>query len=110
VYLQICKAAEADGASLWQKFYHITLPLLKPVLLIATLLSCLWTFNDFNVIYILTKGGPVNSTDILITFIYKYAFSFLKFGPAAAMAVVAFAILLILSLLYAWFYFKSERY
>jgi len=104
------EAAEADGANLWQKFYHITLPLLKPVLLIATLLSCLWTFNDFNVIYILTRGGPVNSTDILITFIYKYAFSFLKFGPAAAMAVVAFAILLILSLLYAWFYFKSERY
>ena len=104
------EAAEADGASLWQKFYHITLPLLKPVLLIATLLSCLWTFNDFNVIYILTRGGPVNSTDILITFIYKYAFSFLKFGPAAAMAVVTFAILLILSLLYAWFYFKSERY
>ncbi len=104
------ESAEVDGTNLWQKFYHITLPLLKPVLLIATLLSCLWTFNDFNVIYILTKGGPVNSTDILITFIYKYAFNFLKFGPAAAMAVVTFAILLVLSLLYAWFYFKSERY
>jgi len=104
------EAAEVDGTNLWQKFYHVTLPLLKPVLLIATLLSCLWTFNDFNVIYILTKGGPVNSTDILITFIYKYAFAFLKFGPAAAMAVITFAILLILSLLYAWFYFKGERY
>jgi len=104
------EAAEVDGTNLWQRFYHITLPLLKPVLLIATLLSCLWTFNDFNVIYILTKGGPVNSTDILITFIYKYAFTFLKFGPAAAMAVITFAILLILSLLYARFYFKGERY
>jgi len=104
------EVAEVDGTNLWQKFYHITLPLLKPVLLIATLLSSLWTFNDFNVIYILTKGGPVNSTDILITFIYKYAFTFLKFGRAAAMAVITFGILLILSLLYAWFYFKAERY
>jgi len=104
------EAAEVDGTNLWQKFYHVTLPLLKPVLLIATLLSSLWTFNDFNVIYILTKGGPANSTDILITFIYKYAFTFLKFGPAAAMAVITFAILLILSLVYARFYFKGERY
>jgi len=107
--LNLYEAAEVDGTNLWQKFYHVTLPLLKPVLLIATLLSCLWTFNDFNVIYILTKGGPINSTDILITSIYKYAFTFLKFGPAAAMAVVTFAILLILSLLYARFYFKGER-
>jgi len=103
------EAAQVDGTNLWQKFYYITLPLLKPVLLIATLLSSLWTFNDFNVIYILTKGGPVNSTDILITFIYKYAFTFLKFGPASAMAVVTFAILLVLSLIYARFYFKIER-
>jgi len=93
------EAAEVDGANIWQRFYRITLPLLKPVLLIATLLSALWTFNDFNVIYILTKGGPVNSTDILITFIYKYAFSFLKFGPAAAMAVDTIGILLIISLI-----------
>ena len=103
------ESAEVDGATLGRKFYYITLPLLKPVILIATLLSALWTFNDFNVIYILTKGGPANSTDILITFIYKYGFKFLKFGPAAAMAIVTFAILLVLSLTYAWFYFKGER-
>lgn len=82
--------------------------MLKRVLLIATLLSALWTFNDFNVIYILTKGGPVNKTDILITFIYKYSFQFLRFGPAAAMAVITFAILLTVSLIYAWYYFRSE--
>ena len=92
-----------------QKLIHITLPMLRNVLLVATLLSSLWTFNDFNVIYILTKGGPVNKTDILITFIYKYSFQFLRFGPAAAMAVITFVILLTVSLVYAFFYFRSEE-
>ncbi len=105
----IYESAEVDGASAWVTFWQITVPMLKRVLLVATLLSSLWTFNDFNVIYILTKGGPVNKTDILITFIYKYSFQFLKFGPAAAMAVITFAILLTVSLIYARFYFRSEE-
>jgi multiple sugar transport system permease protein len=105
----IYESAKVDGASAWVTFWRITVPMLKRVLLVATLLSSLWTFNDFNVIYILTKGGPVNKTDILITFIYKYSFQFLKFGPAAAMAVITFAILLTVSLIYARFYFRSEE-
>ena len=105
----IYESAEVDGASPIKSFWYITLPMLRNVLLVATLLSSLWTFNDFNVIYILTKGGPVNKTDILITFIYKYSFQFLKFGPAAAMAVITFAILLTVSLVYARFYFRSEE-
>lgn len=105
----IYESAQVDGASAITRFWYITLPLLKRVLLIATLLSSLWTFNDFNVIYILTKGGPGNRTDILITFIYKYSFQYLKFGPAAAMAVMTFVILLIVSLLYARYYFRSEE-
>lgn len=105
----IYESAKVDGASAWVSFWQITLPMLRNVLLIATLLSSLWTFNDFNVIYILTKGGPINKTDILITFIYKYSFKFLKFGPAAAMAVITFVILLAVSLIYAWFYFRSEE-
>lgn len=104
----IDESAQVDGANAWTRFWRITLPMLRPVLLIATLLSALWTFNDFNVIYILTKGGPINKTDILITFIYKYSFQFLKFGPAAAMAIITFVILLAVSLLYARHYFRSE--
>ncbi len=105
----IYESAEVDGASAGVQFWQITLPMLRSVLLVATLLSSLWTFNDFNVIYILTKGGPVNKTDILITFIYKYSFQFLKFGPAAAMAIITFVILLTVSLIYARFYFRSEE-
>ena len=103
---ELYEAAEVDGAGSLAKFRSVTLPLLSGVLTIATLLSILWTFNDFNVIYILTTGGPGTSTDILITYIYKYAFQYLRFGPAAAMAVITFAILLVVSIIYARSYFK----
>ena len=103
------ESAVVDGVNQWQKFRYITLPLLKNLIVIATLLSILWTFNDFNTIYILTKGGPINTTDILITFIYKYSFNFLRFGPAAAMAVITFIILLGVSIIYSRFYFKGEE-
>jgi len=106
---ELYESAVVDGTNLWQKFRFITLPLIKNVFIIATLLSVLWTFNDFNTIYILTKGGPINTTDILITFIYKYSFNFLRFGPASAMAVITFIILLVVSIIYSRFYFKGER-
>lgn len=102
------ESATIDGASGWRCFWSITLPMLKRVLMIATLLSSLWTFNDFNVIYILTKGGPMDRTDILITYIYKYGFQYLKFGPASVMAIVTFAILLVVSMVYARYYFRGE--
>jgi len=104
---ELYEAAEVDGATPLAKFRFVTLPLLSNVLTVATLLSILWTFNDFNVIYVLTGGGPGTSTDILITYIYKYAFQYLRFGPAAAMAVITFVILLTVSVLYARSYFKG---
>ncbi|MCX6090460.1 MAG: sugar ABC transporter permease [Candidatus Atribacteria bacterium] len=104
---ELYEAAEVDGATSLFKFRFVTLPLLGGVLTVATLLSILWTFNDFNVIYILTKGGPANSTDILITYIYKYAFQYIKFGPSAAMAVITFVILMVVSIFYARNYFRE---
>lgn len=106
--VELYEAADIDGANSFAKFRFVTLPLLSGVLTVATLLSTLWTFNDFNVIYILTKGGPANSTDILITYIYKYAFQYLRFGPAASMAVITFIILLTISVVYARTYFRER--
>jgi multiple sugar transport system permease protein len=103
------ESAYLDGVNWWQKFFYITLPGIRHLVLIATLLSSLWTFNDFNTIYILTRGGPAGATDILITFIYKTAFEWLRFSRAAVMAFVTFIILTILSLIYARVYFKQER-
>jgi len=102
------ESAHLDGVNAFQKYFYITLPSIKRILQIATLLSALWTFNDFNAIYILTGGGPVNSTDILITSIYKNAFVYAHFDRAAVMAVITFFILTAISLVYANFYFKEE--
>jgi multiple sugar transport system permease protein len=101
------EAAEVDGANTFQRFTHITIPGLRNVLLIATLLSILWTFNDFNTIYIMTQGGPANSTHILITYIYEHTFHWLKWHYGAVMAVITFIILSAIAWVYARFYFKK---
>jgi multiple sugar transport system permease protein len=103
------ESADMDGVNAFQKFYYITLPGIKRILQISTLLSALWTFNDFNSIYILTAGGPVNMTDILITSIYKNAFVYARFDRAAVMAIITFIILTILSSIYARHYFREEN-
>ena len=85
----------------------MTLPFLRPVIVMGSLLSVIWTFNDFSVPYIVTKGGPMNTTDILVTHMYKTAFQFLDFGPASAIAVITFVTLLAFSVVYARLYFRE---
>ena len=89
------EAARVDGASRWQQFRAITLPSLKPALVPAVILSVVWTFNMFNIIYLVTAGEPGGSTEILITQAYKYAFQRYQYGYAAAYATIIFAILLV---------------
>ena len=103
------ESAYIDGVNGFQKFFFITLPGIRHIVIIATLLSSLWTFNDFNTIYILTRGGPAGTTDILITSVYKSGFEWLKFSRAAVMAIATFFILTIISIVYARVYFKEER-
>ena len=88
------EAARVDGATRWQQFRTITLPSLKPALVPAVILSVIWTFNQFNVIYLVSAGEPGGSTEILITEAYKIAFEQYRYGYAAAYSVVIFAILL----------------
>lgn len=89
------EAAEVDGANGWQKFWYITMPLLKPALFPAIILGSIWTFNMFNVIYLVSGGGPEGSTDILITEAYHWAFTRGNhYGYAAAYSVIIFIILL----------------
>ncbi len=98
-----------EGVVGLKKFFFITLPGIRHIVIIATMLSALWTFNDFNTIYIMTRGGPAGSTDILITSVYKSAFEWLKFSQASVMAVVTFVILTVFSVLYSRMYFKGEN-
>jgi len=92
------EAAEVDGASRWQQFRNITLPLLKPALFPAVILGAIWTFNMFNVIYLVSGGAPEHRTDILITQAYRFAFEAGRYGYAAAYAVIIFFILLVYGL------------
>ena len=89
------QAAAIDGASAWQRFWYITLPLLKPTLLPAIVLGSVWTFNMFNIIYLVSGGEPDSSTDILISDAYRWAFTRgHRYGYASAYAVLIFFILL----------------
>jgi multiple sugar transport system permease protein len=97
-------AAKVDGASQVHEFFDMTLPLMKPVTFIATLLSIIYAFNSFTIIWIFTKGGPAYRTDIIVTYLYKLAFINLDFGAASALATLTFAILIIISVAYSWVY------
>jgi ABC-type sugar transport system permease subunit len=97
---ELHEAAAIDGASRWQELRRVTLPLLRPAILLATLLSGIWTFNNFSTIYILTGGGPAGRTNILVTFVYQNAFQFFEFGYAAALSVMLFVLVLAPSLFY----------
>jgi len=89
------EAADVDGASGWQKFRHITMPLLRPALLPAILIGTVWTFNQFNIVYLVSGGEPDNATDILISEAYRWAFTRQEqYGYAAAYAALIFVILL----------------
>jgi ABC-type sugar transport system permease subunit len=89
------EAAEVDGAGRLATFTHITLPLIRPALLPAVILGSIWTFNMFNIIYLVSGGEPAGSTDILITEAYRWAFiRYERYGLAAAYATLIFIILL----------------
>lgn len=101
------EAATIDGAGLWQRFRSITLPLLRPVLLVAVLLNTIYVFNSFPIIWTLTQGGPANETHIIVTYLYKTALWNRDYGPGYAMAVLTFIFLLAFSVLYTRVYAKE---
>jgi len=93
------EAAFVDGASRWQRFKDITLPLLMPALVPAVIMGTVWTFNMFNIIYLVSGGAPDGATDILITDAFRWAFERDKYGYAAAYSTIIFLILLFFTLL-----------
>jgi multiple sugar transport system permease protein len=98
---EIYQAARVDGASSWQLFRYITLPNLRIVLTITSILSFVGNFNNFTLIYAMTEGGPIDSTKILPIFIWENAFKFTRFGEAAALATFSALLRAIAILIYA---------
>ncbi|HMR30699.1 MAG TPA: sugar ABC transporter permease [Geminicoccaceae bacterium] len=105
----IYEAAAIDGATAWQRFRSLTLPLLRPFINIAIVLNIIYVFNSFPIIWVLTQGDPANSTDILVTYLYKLAFRYGKIDQAAAMSLVMFAALLLFTVAYAWLVMRGRR-
>lgn len=96
----INEAATIDGANTWTIFWHITIPTLKPTLVVTILLDTVWWFKHVTIIWLLTQGGPGSSTDTIAVDIYKQAFEYFDFGTAAAIAVLVFLICVVFSLGY----------
>lgn len=94
------EAATVDGGNYWQQLFHITLPLVKPSLTVATVLNIIYVFNSFPIVWTITKGDPANRTDTLVTYLYKLAFYNGKQGEASAVSVIGFLILLVCASLY----------
>ncbi|WP_095510229.1 carbohydrate ABC transporter permease [Rubrivirga marina] len=93
---ELYEAAEVDGASAWTQFRTITAPLLKPVMVPAITLGTIWTFNNINVVWLVSNGGePNDQTHILVSYVYEAAFSMYRFGWAAALSMVIFAVLFV---------------
>ena len=87
------EAAEVDGAGSWGRFRHVTLPLLKPVLAVVILFSTIFTFADFNIVQVLTSGGPVNTTHLFATLAYQQGLSGGNLGQGAAISLFLFPLL-----------------
>ncbi len=96
------EAARLEGSSHWQTFRRITLPLMQPFVNIAIVLNTIYVFNSFPIIWATTQGGPANSTDILVTYLYKLGFRFGKLGEASALSLMMFVLLLAFTLLYVF--------
>lgn len=95
---ELYRAARIDGANTWQLFRHITLPLLKPVILLVLLFRTMDAARVFDLIFVLTGGGPANETETLVVYAYKLLYRTLQFGYGSALAVATFLFIFALSL------------
>lgn len=98
---ELYEAADIDGASAWMKFRHVTVPLLKPVMIPAITLGVVWTFNNINIIWLVTNGGqPADTAHILVSYVYRAAFNLYRYGYAAAFSMVIFLLLAVWSVFF----------
>lgn len=102
---QLLEAAQLDGASAWQTFFKVELPYIMPEILAAMLLRTMFTFREFGIPFLLGKGGPARSTEVLGLTIYRYSISWLQLGAGAALSVLLLAIMVLIVI----FYFRIMR-
>lgn len=96
---ELLEASKIDGANAYNTFKNITIPLLSPTIFFVTIITAITSFQVFDLIYVMTQGGPLDSTNVLVYAIYKNAFEYFNVGKASALAYVLFAIIFILTLI-----------
>lgn len=95
----VYEASKIDGATAYQTFFDITVPLLKPTIYFVTTVTAISSFQIFDLIYVMTQGGPNDSTNVIVYSIYKYAFEYFDIGKSCALAYILFAIIFVLVIL-----------
>ena len=105
----LAEASVIDGANAWQHFWHIRLPLLTRTLLIASMFRALDAFRIFDLVYVLTGGGPADSTEVLSTFTYKHLFSALQFGYGSALSTIMFITEIVIAVVFGVFLLRKMR-
>lgn len=100
---EVYEAATVDGASVTQRFWHITLPMLRPIIVVATATRIIWTFNYADLIFVMTSGGPANATQITSSYTLLTAYTDLDFGYAATLSVILLVIMLVFTACYLKF-------
>ncbi|NIV38124.1 MAG: ABC transporter permease subunit [Anaerolineae bacterium] len=93
------EAAKIDGANTWQRFRHVTLPLLSPAIFFVIIMAAIWTLQAFDQVYMMTEGGPADATSVMVLQIYRQAFRYFRMGDATALSMILFAIILIFTYL-----------
>ena len=99
---ELYEAARIDGASAWQQFLHVTLPMLQPVMIVNVTISVMGAFNVFDIPYVMTEGGPANSTNVMALHIFLRGFKFYRFGFSAALSYVLLTIVTLVAALQLW--------
>jgi len=103
--LELYEAAAVDGAGAWMRFRYVTIPSIRPVIASVGLLDAIWNFRLFDLVFLTTGGGPLNSTHVLATYTYQLAFENFEFGRASALAVM----MLLLTSVLTIFYFRYQK-
>lgn len=109
VPVQLYEAARVDGAGPVRRFFHVTLPALRPILIVIILLRGVWMFNKFDIIWLTTGGGPLGATEHLPVLAYRQAFTLFDLGSGAAIATLSFLALLVIVTLYFWLFPMDDK-
>lgn len=105
---ELYEAAEIDGASVWQRFRYVTMPSLRTVTLVVTILSVIWTFNDFSIVWLLTGGGPGHATDVFATYTYKLGFVTSRLGYGQTVSVILAPVLILIIMILSPLMLRGE--